>query len=321
MNWNKMLLMLLAVFPLVAPAYAAVCELPDNGAGTIDLPPDCPHGYIGQMSIVNGLPPGTTIESDAVLRNFFNVVRTPGGSLGGEIQTWQAQLEMAMTGTGTLAGYSRFIVIGVQGETHSAPNVPWQPVQSFDFDLVQMFGQVLGDPDFDLLRVTAGANYGLPSPGHTTLTQLPGGDWAVDSFFDITYRIDFIGAPGGPLAGMSGSTTLVSHFQAGGSYPSELAEAPGSSRFILLANTPNPFSSVTTIEYYAPPQRGSVKVTIFDVAGHVVRTLTPGLQSPGLQRVEWNGRDERGLLAGTGVYFYRLQAPGFEKSMKMMMCR
>jgi hypothetical protein len=33
------------------------------------------------------------------------------------------------------------------------------------------------------------------------------GNWNVDSFFDITYRIDFIGAPTGPLAGRSGSTT------------------------------------------------------------------------------------------------------------------
>ena len=30
---------------------------------------------------------------------------------------------------------------------------------------------------------------------------MPGGtSWNVDSFFDITYRIDFVGAPGGPLA-------------------------------------------------------------------------------------------------------------------------
>jgi hypothetical protein len=70
-----------------------------------------------------------------------------------------------------------------------------------------MFGQITGDPDFDLLRVTAGTDFGMPSPGHTTLTELANGDFAVDSFFDITYRIDFVGKPGGPLAGRSGSTT------------------------------------------------------------------------------------------------------------------
>src|SRR6185436_526698 len=72
-----------------------------------------------------------------------------------------------------------------------------------------------GDPDFDLLRVTAGNDFGMPSPGHTTLTQLPGGNWDVDSFFDITYRIDFVGKAGGPFGGMSGSTTGTIRMQTG----------------------------------------------------------------------------------------------------------
>src|SRR6185436_11446884 len=74
-----------------------------------------------------------------------------------------------------------------------------------------------GDPDFDLLRITAGTGFGLPSPGHTTLTQRPGGTWSVDSFFDITYRIDFVGHPGGHLGGMSGSTTATIRMATGSS--------------------------------------------------------------------------------------------------------
>ncbi len=82
-------------------------------------------------------------------------------------------------------------------------------------------GQVIGDPDFDLLRITAGSGFGMPSPGHTTLTRLgpPGSNWNVDSFFDITYRIDFVGAPGGPLAGRSGSTTGTARFVVGAAIP------------------------------------------------------------------------------------------------------
>jgi hypothetical protein len=60
-----------------------------------------------------------------------------------------------------------------------------------------------------------GSGCGMPSPGHTTLTIAAGGGWAVDRFFDITYRIDFVGHPGGPLGGMSGSTTGTIRMQCG----------------------------------------------------------------------------------------------------------
>jgi hypothetical protein len=69
-------------------------------------------------------------------------------------------------------------------------------------------GALFGDPDFDTLQITGGSLFGMPSPGHTTLTRLgpPGSDFNVDSFFDIEYRIDFTGAPGSILEGLSGST-------------------------------------------------------------------------------------------------------------------
>src|SRR5207248_11775251 len=90
-------------------------------------------------------------------------------------------------------------------------HTPGNPVQSFDTDMQGIQGQLpAGDPDFDLLRITAGSGFGLPSPGHTTLTRQPSGNWAVDSFFDITYRIDFVGHTGGHVGGMSGSTTGTS---------------------------------------------------------------------------------------------------------------
>ena len=128
----------------------------------------------------------------------------------------QFQLQCVSTGAGgcpgTLSGWSRAVTLPDVGfETHVAPRTPGDPVQSFDTEMFRLFGQITnpgsGDPDFDLLRITAGNDFGMPSPGHTTLTKLPGGNWAVDSFFDITYRVDFVGKPGGHLGGMSGSTT------------------------------------------------------------------------------------------------------------------
>lgn len=198
------LLLLLALVPGRAHAQPAPCCVLNDVGGTAALPPNCPNGYLGGGQILSGLPAGSSIQVAARLHSFLNVVPAPGGSLGGEQQAWTASLQLGLTGTGALLGFNRVIVLPVSGVTHSAPRTPFDPVQSFDMVLWQLNGQVAGDPDFDLLRVTAGDDFLLPSPGHTTLTSF-GPGWAVDSFFDITYRVDFVGAPGSPLAGLSGS--------------------------------------------------------------------------------------------------------------------
>lgn len=191
------------------------CIAPDNGGGTADLPAQCPFvNIIGTFDIIDGLPAGTEINSNGKLHNFFNIQQLPGGSLGGGYALFGASLSLKMQGKGTLGGYSRSVTIpiGSGARMDHAPRVPGTSPQSFDSDMFRLNGQLPpGDPDFDLLRITAGTDFGLPSPGHTTLTVAGGGTWNVESFFDITYRIDFVGAPGGPLAGRAGSTTGTIH--------------------------------------------------------------------------------------------------------------
>jgi hypothetical protein len=193
----------------------AVCVVPDNGGGTATMLP-VGFPYItpsGDMQIINGLPPGTTIDIDASL-TATSTTELPGGSLGGNVQNFGGFFTLPMIGTGSLAGYNRVITMpGITGQSQSVSRTPGVAIQSFGTDMFQLQGQLPpGDPDFDLLRITAGSGFGMPSPGHTTLTRQPSTDWAVDSFFDITYRIDFVGAPGGPLAGQSGSTTGTARF-------------------------------------------------------------------------------------------------------------
>ena len=200
-------------------ANGAVCIQPDNGGGTVDLPPEgC--GYLSPdevWHIIDGLPPGTTIEIAGAIDSFFDVFRAQGGSLGGEVQTFQAEFPTTMTGTGDLAGFVRSITIPLDCETHTGPRNPGDPIQEFGGEWVRLQGEIFGDPDFDVLRITAGTDLGLPSPGQTTLTQLPTGDFAVDSFFDITYQIEFQGAPGSQLADLAGTTTGTIRVQTGSS--------------------------------------------------------------------------------------------------------
>lgn len=212
----------LAALVIPVTTQAQVCIVPDDG-GTADLPPQCfPDGYATPNDVhmvLDGLPPGTTIELDANHQEFGQITTMPGGNLGGEVEQFQSILLIQMTGTGELDGFSRSIVIGnVAVETHTGPRTPGDPIQTFDTEMVSLQGEITGDPDFDLLRFRAGSDFGLPSPGQTTLTRQgpPGSDWAVDSFFDIAYEIEFIGAPGSQLDGMSGTTQGQVQVQAGG---------------------------------------------------------------------------------------------------------
>lgn len=211
--WHCLLAFVAAVclLAVVSPARAQnPCTVMDNGRGTVELPPEgCVYLSPADVAlIVDGLPPGTTINAGIQNSEFLNVSRT-GTPETGEQATFESSARLQLTGTGELTGFTRTLNLRpVQCETHVGPRSPGAPTQSFDTEMFSLSGQLPpGDPDFDLLRISAGAAFGRPSPGHTTLTKLPNGNWAVDSFFDIFYEIEFVGAPGGGLAGYTGTTS------------------------------------------------------------------------------------------------------------------
>jgi hypothetical protein len=41
----------------------------------------------------------------------------------------------------------------------------------------------------------------------------------------------------------------------------------------------------------------------------------------GRHAVEWDGRNDRGQLVGSGVYFYRLVEPNFTATRKMLLLK
>lgn len=75
---------------------------------------------------------------------------------------------------------------------------------------------------------------------------------------------------------------------------------------VLEQNYPNPFNPTTDIRY-GINRDGKVELLIFNVLGQKVRTLVTRNQSTGYYSVTWDGLDEKGMNAATGVYFVILK--------------
>ncbi|MFQ5770317.1 MAG: ASPIC/UnbV domain-containing protein, partial [bacterium] len=90
--------------------------------------------------------------------------------------------------------------------------------------------------------------------------------------------------------------------------------------FSLEQNYPNPFNPETTIRYQIS-NPGWVVLEIYNVLGQKVRTLVKEEQDAGSFSVKWNGLDDKGFMASSGVYVYRLKAGKFSATRKLVLIR
>ena len=93
----------------------------------------------------------------------------------------------------------------------------------------------------------------------------------------------------------------------------------------LLHNYPNPFNPETWIPYRLA-EDAFVTLTIYDGAGHVVRTLDVGHQIASAyesrsKAIYWDGRNEFGEGVASGVYFYHLSAGDYSATRKMVILK
>jgi hypothetical protein len=88
----------------------------------------------------------------------------------------------------------------------------------------------------------------------------------------------------------------------------------------LGQNYPNPFNPETSIPFTLA-RAGHVSLTIYDVSGRLIVTLVNEQRRAGEHVARWNGRDARGNVAPTGVYFVRLQANGRTATSKLALMK
>lgn len=88
------------------------------------------------------------------------------------------------------------------------------------------------------------------------------------------------------------------------------------SDFELEQNYPNPFNQSTTLPY-SLEYPGEVKLDIYDLRGHKVRSLVHESLTAGYYYPRWDGRNDNMQLCPQGMYFYVLSMNGKTEIRKM----
>ncbi len=106
-----------------------------------------------------------------------------------------------------------------------------------------------------------------------------------------------------------------------GFYPLDVKTTGGiPGEFALEQNYPNPFNPTTNISF-ALPKEELVKIEVYDILGHLVKSLVNTQMSAGSYQIVWNGTDESGARVASGVYLYRMQAGSFVTAKKMLLVK
>lgn len=141
------------------------------------LPPIHPNPWIAYYGDFHAIYPQGVILSDPVHRDFTNVERQDDGT-GNEIETFDSVLKAMVEFPGgpgpvpvELTGPVETVVFGKTGNTTG----------TFDTEIVAL--SLTGD--IGGVHVEIRENPDLASLGRTTITDVGGGLWVIDSFFDV----------------------------------------------------------------------------------------------------------------------------------------
>lgn len=143
--------------------------------------------------------------------------------------------------------------------------------------------------------------------------------------YDTTKRTgeSYIGAIGA-YVGLPSGNILVCDIENGlfafTVTPALASDQPVDAAFHLEQNFPNPFNPSTRIPFELT-HGGRVVLSVYDVAGRRVRAVLDRELPAGLHEAEWDGKDDAGRGAASGVYFYRMQAGAKTETRRMVLVK
>jgi len=168
-----------------------------------------------------------------------------------------------------------------------------------------------------ILTITARVAGQSGGPYELTWSTLEGGGASTGGPYLVTGvagQYDAGTMSGGPyevqggFAAIGGVVTAVND-------PERPAQTPTSLRFY-----PNPFNPTGTVELRLAKSE-HVRITVYDVGGRLVRTLTDERRPQGVHLVSWDGADSSGRQVSSGVYLLVVEAGSFREARKITMLK
>ena len=160
--------------------------------------------------------------------------------------------------------------------------------------------------------------------GGSLVATISGGNNWIEvpiAFNNDLIDITFVDKSKGWIVGTNG---LVLHTKTGTivsvNQNNNYSKSDNISDFRLKPNYPNPFNTNTTISY-STPKPSNVKINIYNIKGQEIAMLINEVKSSGNHEVEWDGRDKFGSLVSSGIYYYRIEAGSFVKTLKMILLK
>ena len=239
-----------------------------------------------------GAPSGASISSSGVLT--FTLPANPAGSY----------VITVIASDGSLADTAK-ATVSVNHKPVFGSRTPANPT-TISRNVATTFTVVATDPDGNPLTFTWKVNGVTEKTGDNTFTR---------TFTDaqgIPKSVVAIFADAGGLKDSTVWSFTITSVQSGGFIPKEYA---------LGQNYPNPFNPSTTIAYDLPKQ-SPVRLEVYNVIGVLIRTMLRGeVVGAGQHQIVWDGRDDRGKIVPSGVYFYRISAGDFSASRRMTLLK
>ena len=105
-----------------------------------------------------------------------------------------------------------------------------------------------------------------------------------------------------------------------GNSESQSSETTPAESHIMAESYPNPFNPETQIDYTLSVSE-KVRIQIYNITGQLIRTFDQGYQPAGSYSLRWDGRNENGDPAASGVYLYRIEAGPYTLTNRMVLLK